>query len=159
VRTSFTGPRLAGIFLLAASVAILLAVFDIPGRGGYSTSGPRFVPLIVAIGLIALSLAFLARTVVWPDEALGERSAEEDAATHWATPALLVVAMVAYALLLEPLGYVVATTLFFPPVARLLGSRSPVRDAIAGLVLGVGLFTAFTQYLGVSLPAGLTPIF
>ena len=32
-----------------------------------------------------------------------------------------------------------------------------MRDVIVGLVLGFGLFTAFTQYLGVSLPAGLTP--
>ena len=159
MRTSFTGPRLAGLVLLAASVAILLAVFAIPGRGGYSTSGPRFVPLIVAIGLIALSGAFLARTFVRPDMDLAQRSAEEDAVTHWGTPALLVVALIAYALLLEPLGYIVATALFFVPVARLLGSRRLVRDVIAGLVLGVGLFTAFTQYLGVSLPAGLTPIF
>jgi putative tricarboxylic transport membrane protein len=159
VRPSFTGPRLAGLFLLAASVAILLAVFAIPGRGGYSTSGPRFVPLIVAIGLIALTAAFLARTVVRPDMDLAERSAAEDAVTDWRTPALLVVALIAYAQLLEPLGYIVATTLFFLPVARLLGSRQLLRDAITGLVLGVGLYTAFTQYLGVSLPAGLTPIF
>jgi putative tricarboxylic transport membrane protein len=159
VRRSFAGPRLAGLILLAASVAILLGVFAIPGRGGYSTSGPRFVPLIVAAGLIALSAAFLARTFVRPDMELAERSAEEDAATHWATPALLLVAMIAYAQLLEPLGYILATTLFFAPVARVLGSRSLLRDAIIGLVLGVGLFTAFTQYLGVSLPAGLTPIF
>jgi len=159
VRPSFTGPRLAGLFLLAASVAILLAVFAIPGRGGYSTSGPRFVPLVVAIGLIALCAAFLARTFVRPDVELAERSAQEDAATHWPTPALLVAAMVAYALLLEPLGYILATALFFVPVARLLGSRSTVRDVVTGLLLGVGLFTAFTQYLGVSLPAGLTPIF
>ena len=159
MRRSFAGPRLAGLVLLAASVAILLAVFAIPGRGGYSSSGPRFVPLIVAIGLIGLSAAFLARTWVRPDMELAERSAEEDAATHWATPALLVVAMVAYALLMEPLGYILSTALFFPPVARLLGSRSPLRDAIFGVVMAVGLFTAFTQFLGVSLPAGLTPIF
>jgi len=159
VNRSFAGPRLAGLVLLAASVAILLAVFAIPGRGGYSTSGPRFVPLIVAVGLIALSVAFLARTVVRPDVDLAERSAEEDAATHWATPALLVLAMVAYAFLLEPLGYILSTAAFFVVVARLLGSRSVVRDVIIGLVAGVGLFTAFTQFLGVSLPAGLTPIF
>ena len=159
MRRSFAGPRLAGLILLAASVAILFAVFAIPGRGGYSTSGPRFVPLIVAAGLIALSAAFLARTFVRPDMELAERSAEEDAATHWATPAQLLVAMIAYALLLEPLGYILATALFFVPVARVLGSRSLVRDVIIGLVLGVGLFTAFTQFLGVSLPAGLTPIF
>ena len=159
MRRSFAGPRLAGLVLLAASVAILLAVFAIPGRGGYSSSGPRFVPLIVAIGLILLTAAFLARTWVRPDMELAERSAEEDAATHWATPALLLVAMVAYALLMEPLGYILSTAAFFVPVARLLGSRSLVRDVVIGLVAGVGLFTAFTQYLGVSLPAGLTPIF
>ena len=121
---SFAGPRLAGLVLLAASVAILLAVFAIPGRGGYSTSGPRFVPLIVAIGLIALSLAFLARTVVRPDVELAERSAEEDAATHWATPALLLVAMLAYAFLMEPLGYILSTAAFFVGVARLRAAAS-----------------------------------
>ena len=159
MRRSFAGPRLAGLVLLAASVAILFAVFAIPGRGGYSSSGPRFVPLIVAIGLILLTAAFLARTWVRPDMELAERSAEEDAATHWATPALLLVAMVAYALLMEPIGYILSTAAFFVPVARLLGSRSLLRDVVIGLVAGVGLFTAFTQYLGVSLPAGLTPIF
>ena len=40
----------------------------------------------------------------------------------------------------------------------MLGSRSPLRDALAGLALGLVLFVAFTQFLGVDLPAGLTPI-
>ncbi len=159
MKRSFTGPRVAGAVLLAASVAIFLAVFSIPGRDGYRSSGPRFVPLIVAIGLIVLSAAFLCAPFVRPDMELAERSAEEDAVTHWATPGLLMVAMVAYALLMEPLGYILSTALFFVPVARLLGSRSLVRDVVVGLVLGVGLFTAFTQFLGVSLPGGLTPIF
>jgi putative tricarboxylic transport membrane protein len=159
VRHAWAGPRLAGLFLLAASVAILLAVFAIPGRGGYSSSGPRFVPLIVACGLILLSALFLLRTIWRPDVALAERSAEEDDATHWATPGLIMAALLVYAFVLEPVGYPLATAVVFFVVARILGSRSVVRDAIAGLVLGFGLFTAFTQYLGVSLPAGLTPIF
>ena len=36
----------------------------------------------------------------------------------------------------------------FVAIARVLGSRALVRDVIVGLVLGFGLFTAFTQYLG-----------
>jgi putative tricarboxylic transport membrane protein len=159
VRSSFTGPRLAGLFLLAGSVAILLAVTAIPGRGGYSTSGPRFFPLVVAILLIVLSLLFVARTFVRPDVELAERSAEEDAATHWLTPALIAVALVVYVYLLEPLGYPLATALLFIALTRLLGSHKLLRDAIVGLVLGFVIFAAFTQYLGVSLPAGLTPIF
>jgi putative tricarboxylic transport membrane protein len=159
VRQSWTGPRLAGAFLLAASVAILLGVFAIPGRGGYTTSGPRFVPLLVAIGLIALSTLYVVRTFVRPDVALAERSAEEDAVTHWATPGLIMAALLAYAFLLEPIGYPLATAAVFIAIARLLGSRAIVRDVIVALVLGFGLYTAFTQYLGVSLPAGLTPLF
>ena len=159
MRRSFAGPRLAGLVLLAGSVAVLIAVTAIPGRGGYEASGPRFVPLIVAIALIALSALFLVRTFVRPDTELAERSAAEDAATHWATPALLVAALVVYVLALEPLGYPLATVLFFIVAARLLGSRSLVRDVLIGLLLGFGLFTAFTQYLGVALPEGLTPLF
>jgi putative tricarboxylic transport membrane protein len=159
VRQSWVGPRLAGLVLLAGSVAILIAVTTISGRGGYGTSGPRFVPLIVAIGLIALSALFLVRTWVRPDAALAERSAEEDDATHWATPGLIMAALLVYAFVLEPVGYPVATALVFFVVARLLGSRAVVRDAVAGLVLGFGLFTAFTQFLGVSLPGGITPLF
>ena len=159
MRQSWTGPRLAGLFLLAASVAILVGVTAIPGRGGYGTAGPRFVPLIVACGLILLSALFLLRTWWRPDVALAERSAEEDDATHWLTPGLIMLALIAYAFLLEPVGYPLATAAVFVALARILGSRALVRDVLAGLVLGFGLFTAFTQYLGVSLPAGITPIF
>ena len=113
-------------------MAILLAVTAIPGRGGYGTSGPRFVPLIVAIGLIALSAAFLLRTWVRPDIELAERSAEEDAATNWATPGLIMVALVVYAFALEPVGYPVATALVFVSLARILGSRALVRDVWRG---------------------------
>jgi putative tricarboxylic transport membrane protein len=90
---------------------------------------------------------------------LAQRSAEEDAATHWATPGLIMAVLLAYAFLLEPVGYPLATAAVFFALARLLGSRHTVRDVIVGLVFGFGLFIAFTQFLGVSLPAGLTPIF
>ena len=159
MRQSWAGPRLAGLFLLAGSVAILIAVTSISGRGGYSTSGPRFVPLVVAIGLIALSALYLARTFIRPDVALAERAAQEDDATHWATPGLIMAVLLAYAFLLDPIGDPLATAAVFIAIARLLGSRSIVRDVLVGLVLAFGLYTAFTQYLGVSLPAGLTPIF
>ena len=157
-RPSFRGPRLAGVVLLAAGVAILVAVTAIPGRGGYSASGPRLVPLIVALGLIVLSLVFLARTFVRPDLQLAERSTLEDARTHWPTPLALMAGLVAYAELLEPLGYIVATSVFFALGARVLGSRRPLRDVAVGVALAVVVYVAFTELLGVALPGGLTPV-
>jgi hypothetical protein len=53
-------------------VAVLIAVTAIPERGGSGVSGPRFVPLVVAIGLIVLSALFLLRTWARPDSELRE---------------------------------------------------------------------------------------
>jgi putative tricarboxylic transport membrane protein len=155
---SFAGPRVFGAVLLAVGIAALIATFAITERGGgISVSGPRFMPLVVSIGLICLALGFLARTTLAPDEELARTAAEEAAATHWPTPGLLAALFVAYVLLLEPLGFVVATVLFVPLAARVLGSHAPVRDALVGALIGVGMYVAFTEYLGVPLPAGLVP--
>ena len=124
-----------------------------------SWRGPRaWGLLLLGLAIAVLAALFLARTLIRPDVELAERAAREQRSTDWAPPALVVVALLGYALLMEPIGYVVATTLFFPVVARVLGSRAPARDVIAGLVLGAVLYVAFTQFLGVDLPAGLTPI-
>ena len=157
-RRSWRGPRAWGLLLLGIAVAVLVATTTIRSQEGYAATGPRFAPLLVGLFLLVLSLLFLARTVVRPDIELGERAAREQAATEWMRPVLVVACLLGYALLLEPLGYIVATTLFFVPVARVLGSRSPVRDAIVGFVLALVLFVGFTEFLGVDLPAGLTPI-
>jgi len=155
---SWRGPRAWGLVLLALAIAVLAATTAIRSTEGYAVTGPRFAPLVVGIFLAVLALLFLARTFVRPDVELAERAAREHAETEWAPPLLVVVALLAYAFLLEPLGYIVATALFFPVVAFVLGSRSPVRDVVAGAALGVVLYVAFTQFLGVDLPGGLTPI-
>ena len=155
---SWRGPRAWGLILLAIAIAVLAATTAIRSQEGYAATGPRFVPLLVGIMLLVLALLFLARTVVRPDVELAERAAREQAVTEWVAPGVVVGALLAYALLMGPLGYIVATTLFFVAVARILGSRAPVRDLVAGLGIAVVLYVAFTQFLGVDLPAGLTPI-
>ncbi|HYM57380.1 MAG TPA: tripartite tricarboxylate transporter TctB family protein [Solirubrobacteraceae bacterium] len=156
---SLTGPRIVAAALLAVGVAALLATFAISEKsGGLSVSGPRFMPLVVSIVLIALSVAFLVRTTIAPDEELARLAAAEETVTHWPTPSLLLGLLVVYVLLLGPLGYVVATVIFFPVAARVLGSERPVRDVAVGAVLAIGLYYAFTQFLGVPLPAGVYPL-
>jgi putative tricarboxylic transport membrane protein len=157
-RRAWAGPRAWGLVLLGLAVAVLVSTTTIRSPEGWDATGPRFIPLLVGVWLLVLSLLFLARTAVRADVDLGERAAREADVTEWRTPAGIVAALLAYALLMGPLGYVVATALFFPVVARLLGSRSPVRDVLVGAGLGLVLFVAFTQFLGVDLPAGLTPI-
>jgi putative tricarboxylic transport membrane protein len=117
--------------------------------------GPRFFPLIVAVGLTALGALWLLRLRVRPDAVLTAHIAEEAAATHWPTVGLTAAALLVYAFALGSLGYIAATALFFPFVARVLGSRRIVRDALIGLALAVVIYFSFTRLLGVRLPAGL----
>jgi putative tricarboxylic transport membrane protein len=152
---SWRGPRIAGLVLIALGVAALAATTQIhSARDGWAVDGPRFVPLVAATAIVSLALAFLVRTVWRPDLELARFAAAESAQTHWATPAALMGALVGYVALLAPLGYALATAIFIPVVARVLGSHRTGRDVVVGVLLGALTSYAFTRLLGVRLPVG-----
>ena len=149
------GCRLVGFALLATGVAAAAASTQIPSvRDGWSVSGPRFVPLVASLAVIALALAFLIRTVWRPDVDLFRFASAEAAQTHWPTPAAMMAALLGYVALLTPAGYAFATAVFFTVTSRVLGSRHVRRDVVVGLLLGVTTSYAFTRWLGVRLPVG-----
>ena len=162
---SLLGPRLVAVALLALAAILIVSALGITRGGGYSVIGPATVPLLVAVGLLVLSAIFAIRTTVSPDTDLAEQAAEEERATHWPTVGLTALALVGYALALDGfevgplevpgLGYIVATGLFLPLTARILGSHSPLRDFIVGFGIGIVIYFGFTEFLGVRLPAGI----
>jgi putative tricarboxylic transport membrane protein len=150
---SWRGPRLVGLALLALGVAALAATTPVSSaRAGWAVSGPRFAPLVVSLLLIVLALALLLRTVVRPDVELARVAAANAEVGEWRAPGLVALALLGYLALLVPLGFALASALFFTVDARILGSRSPVRDAIWGTIVGVAVSWAFTRWLGVRLP-------
>lgn len=159
------GPRLAALAILALGVVLIVSAFGIARGGGYSVIGPATIPLVVAAGLLVLGAILLLRTTLLPDTDLGAMAAEEERATHWPTVGLTALALVGYALALDGvdlgpielpgLGYIVATGLFLPLTARILGSRSPIRDLVVGFAIAIVIYVGFTEYLGVRLPAGI----
>jgi putative tricarboxylic transport membrane protein len=151
----FLGLRLVALTLLAASLIALYFAFQIRQGAGYSVVGTLFFPLVVVLGLVGFSLLLLLRTTLWPDHDLAEQAAAEEAATHWGTTGLTALALVLYAFALGPLGYIVATSIFFPGVARVLGSKQPLRDIVIALALSLVIYISFTRFLGVRLPAGI----
>lgn len=148
------GLRIAAAVILVFGLVVLYQAIRIAGENGYGPEDPGFFPLIVSAGLVFFGILFLVRAVR-PDPVLREHVAEEEEATHWSTIGLIMGVLLVYAFILAPLGYVVATTLFFPAIAWILGSRRWVRDFIIALVLSVALYFGFTQILGVRLPAGV----
>jgi putative tricarboxylic transport membrane protein len=158
-KSSLVGPRLMALAFIALGIVVLYGAFQIRQGGGYSAVGPNVFPFAVAAGLLVISVIFFLRTTFFPDSELGERAAAEESVTHWPTVAMIIAVLVFYVLSLSILGYVVATTLFFPLAAWVLGSRgalrSTARNVAIGLLLGLIIYFGFTRFLGVRLPAGV----
>ncbi len=149
------GLRLTALTVIGLGGIILTQVSQIGTGAGYIVVGPRIFPTVVGVGILILGFLFLLRTTVVLDTDLAAEVKAEEAATDWPTTLLSLLSLVAYASLLHPLGYTLATTLFFPVVGRILGSTRLKRDVLIGLALGLIIYLAFTRILGVRLPAGL----
>jgi putative tricarboxylic transport membrane protein len=152
---SWRGPRCMGLALLVLGVAALAATTRIhSARDGWAVSGPRFVPLVASIAVTVLAVAFLVRTVWRPDFELARFAAAESEQTHWPTPGAIMASLLGYVALLTPIGYALATAVFFVVSSRVLGSRHLGRDVVVGVLLGALTSYAFTRWLGVRLPVG-----
>jgi putative tricarboxylic transport membrane protein len=133
----------------------LWKAFEIEEPSAYRPMGPRVFPILISTSLIVLGLLFVVQTLRGTDVAVEEHVAGELREADHKQAALIVGLLVAYAMLFNRAGYVVATTVFFPAVARVLGSRQPLRDVIVAALLAITAFLVFTRLLSIDLPVGV----
>lgn len=171
VARSGVGPLLVGLVATMAGAFLLWEALAAVDDGGLTVDGPRLAPIIVSTGWLVLSVGYLGAAVVSvprnhvptqragvaPDRTVPGTSNDE-MEIHRFRPAALVAVMVAYAMLLEPAGFVLATVAFFVAAAWLLGSRRAVRDIAVAVGLSLATYLAFTRVLEIHLPEGLLPL-
>lgn len=155
MRRGLIEARVAALAVSGLGVVGLVGASHVRAPVGYTAVPASVMPLVVGVGLVAFGMLLLLRATRWPDLDHVAGVAAEAAATHWGTTLRAIAGLVAYALLLGPLGYVLATSVFVPIQARVLGSGSPLRDIAVGVGLALVVYSAFTQFLGVRLPAGV----
>ncbi|WP_241982825.1 tripartite tricarboxylate transporter TctB family protein [Cryobacterium sp. TMT1-2-1] len=148
-----------GVAALLGALAVIVAVDTANIRQTAVNSGvmgPQVVPAIIATGLALCAIA-LAISVLRGGHADPEEGEDIDLSipAHWPTVFGLAGLILGYALVLDPLGYVVASSLLFYGSALLLGSRRFVWALLIGVALSVATFYGFVLGLGIPLPAGL----
>lgn len=153
------GDLLLGVAVLVLGGWFLVGSFEIRLLSGYSRIGPRFFPYLVAGGLLLCAVLLIVQALrgqAAPLEMAEDVDVMADA--DWRAIGLLVVSLFVYILLIERLGFVLASTLLFWGVAFAFGSRHWLRDPLAGLILAVAVYLGFTQLLDLTLPAGILPL-
>ena len=138
-----------GVCLLIAA-GVVVATLGMP-LGTARAPGPGFYPLWLGVALGLLGLVLLV------DAVRRLRTPEPQAPSFtlrsWGRAAATVAILVAYAALLEPVGYPLTTCLFLAALFR-LGRRSSVGTGVLAIVVGLGSWGLFAYLLRVPLPAG-----
>jgi putative tricarboxylic transport membrane protein len=141
--------------VIGAAVIAALAVITIVGGvttpdPGFGVVGPAVLPTIIgALMLVtAIWLAFDVTRGAPPP--VTEALDRGPFAYSVAATAIFLFAFV-------PLGFVISAAAFLVAQARILGSRSLLRDVIAALAFIVGLYVLFVQFLTIALPKGPLP--
>ncbi len=127
---------LAAFFIWAATRIELSFISD--------PVGPRTFPIIIAVLVGLCGLAIVLRPDPDPDWPKIGRFIEIGAA---------VIVLVSYAQLLPVLGFIISTAFAAAFLSWRLGA-GPVRAAIAGAAISVGIYVIFHLILGLSLARG-----
>ena len=121
--------------------------------GAVTTPGPGFFPLVLAVSFTLVCLILLVAALRAPADASAESGGAAEGGIRWKVLATLGV-MLAYAFVLEPLGFVVATCgLLYFFFRALEGMRWTVAVAASALT-SVVTYVIFKVWLHVRLPPG-----
>jgi putative tricarboxylic transport membrane protein len=140
--------------VLALGAFFLGGSFFLPTGGGYAQVGPGVVPRIVGIVLILVG-GFLMREAFTGGFRGVDEEAEAKLPMDWPAFAWVSGGIVAYGLLVERAGFVVASTILFVMVARGFNSRRWMLNFMTGVILAAIVFAIFNYGLGLTLPAGV----
>ncbi|MCT7658544.1 tripartite tricarboxylate transporter TctB family protein [Mycobacterium deserti] len=142
--------------LLAIGVLVLLDGLNQEESRSASGVGAGFMPKVVGVVLIALSVALIAQVarnrLGRPDEAEGDVDVRS---TRWVPVALCVAAALVFVVGVETLGYVIVSSVAFWLTAWAVGARSVWRTAVIGAALALVVYLSFTRLLDIALPAGI----
>lgn len=143
-----------GVGLIALSLMLAYGAWQFPPEMGFVILPASVYPYALAafVGGVGLLLTYQACTGGFRDLADHEEESAKALPGGKAGVAWVTAGLVAVALLINVIGFVLAAALLFACAARGFGSRRPLRDLAIGMALTLPIYWLFNAGLGVSLP-------
>jgi putative tricarboxylic transport membrane protein len=141
------------VFFLAVGVVFALYARSVD-IGDWSEPGPGFLPIYGALAMIGLALLLVVRR-------LAGRPADAPAAPFfpendsWKRVSSTLLALVAYNLLLRPLGFVTITFLFVAFLVKCIFPQSWVRSLTTAALSTICAHVVFVKLLEINFPKGI----
>ncbi|UBU11963.1 tripartite tricarboxylate transporter TctB family protein [Nonomuraea gerenzanensis] len=144
------------VVVLVLGVLVVVGTLDVSAAASQLGIGPRFFPMLVGGAMVIVGLFYVA-DVLRGGHGDPEESEDVDASapTDWRSLALVSGIFLAFAALLDLLGWIVGASLLFFGLSVALGAEHKLRAAVIAVVLGVTTYLLFVNGLGVNLPNGV----
>ncbi|WP_277588361.1 tripartite tricarboxylate transporter TctB family protein [Pseudomonas chlororaphis] len=143
-----------GLGLIAISLVLVIGALRFPPEMGFVILGAHVYPSAVAafLGAVGLLLSYQACTGGFRELAVHDDETAQALPGGRLGVAWVTVGLVALAVLIDLIGFVLAAGLLFACSARGFGSRRPLRDLAIGIALTLPIYWLFNAGLGVALP-------
>ncbi|MFB9473331.1 tripartite tricarboxylate transporter TctB family protein [Nonomuraea salmonea] len=143
------------VVVLVLGVLVVVGTLDVSAAASQLGIGPRFFPMLVGGAMVLIGLFYVADVLrggrADPEES---EDVDADAPTDWRSLGLVSGIFLAFAALLNVLGWIIGASLLFFGLSVALGAEHKPRAAGIAVVLGVATYLLFVKGLGVSLPGG-----
>jgi len=141
-----TGDTVASIFGILLGGAVIIGAVRLR-LGTPGEPQPGFFPFVAAVTLVALCGILLVQALS------GRRQGMEAFGELW-RPVILIAGLFVYTVVLDVVGYVIATTVLSVVVLRVLDTKTWWKLLVISLALSIGTYILFDRLLDVSLPKG-----
>lgn len=146
LRSPVSANKAAGGFFLLLGLGAIIGAVRLQ-IGTPREPQPGFFPFLAGVGLAILSGLLIVQD-------LRGRSSAGEPFADLRRPLLAVLALIAFVVLLDPIGYVLATAALATALLLVLGGRLGWGTATLIIVLAAGSYGLFDRLLNVPLPRG-----
>lgn len=142
------GEALLGGGVLVLGIFVAVETTQLRVGPSHATVGPTLFPYLIGAGLLIIGALLLYQAF------FGHVAHERGIELDFVAVGSICIGLVLQILLIERLGWIIATSLLFTIVARAFGSRRLLVDLAIGLALAVISYVIFNWGLGLNLPYG-----
>lgn len=150
---------ISAFFGLAYGLFFLIGSFFIDARRRSGDIGSAFMPRLVGIGIVLLSAIYLLMLLKQRRKDEPKNSVESKQNYKIKGVVLTTVSLVAYALLMRVLGFVVTSTLYLFAQMMILATNPTKKQiifyAVISIVVPILVYYIFTEGFSLLLPAGI----
>ncbi|KAB8193694.1 tripartite tricarboxylate transporter TctB family protein [Nonomuraea phyllanthi] len=143
------------VVVLALGVLVVIGTLDVSAAASQLGLGPRFFPMLVGGAMVLIGLFYVVDVLRGghgdPEES---EDVDVDAPADWRGVGLVSGIFLAFAALLNVLGWIIGASLLFFGLSVVLGAEHKLRAAVVSVVMGLATYLLFVEVLGVTLPAG-----